>query len=459
MCDFRCPCTRGSSENTPAGEDTFHNGKKLLPGIAIILLVLQTTPSPAAKEFRISDYFSREEIETASRYNKYLYTIFFLKQFAVVSFLGLVAFSRLGSSYKRDVERLCCGKKRIAFAVYIFFIVLMMRLVILPFDAVRDLVVKSAFGLTNQKVAGWLADQAKGFLVADLWYVPFVALVYAAMRRLRRTWWLISAGAVGLALVAWYSLAPYLIEPLFYRLTPFKSKSLKNRLYPLLRKSRLEQNLLYEADSGKRTKEVNAYTSGLFLGKRIVLYDVLVGEAEPSEIEFVVAHEIAHLKMNHILLGIVLGTGGAAGILFVTGALLKLSARRKTQEDRERLGANSVPVFFFWLHVILFFIMPIECAISRRFERSADRDAIKLTQDPKGAAWLFEKVARKNLADLDPPAIAKFWLYTHPPILERIEAALKMANEADNTRSTHDTTAAPEKRATPSLGNRRGTGS
>lgn len=401
------------------------NDVRLSTGAIVVFLFLATCSPLLAEAAGQPDSFSKEEIETAARFNRYLYTLFVCKQAAVLSFLGLVSWSRLASSYRRDVEKLCRGKKSLVFPFYAFFIVVMIWLVTLPFDAVRDIFVKGSFGLTHQTIGGWLADQVKSFFVADIWCVALAIFVYRTMRRFRRTWWAISAGAVGLGLMAWYSLSPYLIEPLFYRVTPVRSGALRGRIYPLLKRAGVPPTALYEADSGKKTKEVNAYASGLFLGRRIVLYDVLAEEAEPPEIEFVVAHEIAHLKMNHTMKGIALGTAGAAGILFLTSSLMRLTSGKRKKEASSRYGPDSLPVFFFWLQVVLFLVMPIECAISRRYERTADRYAVGLTKDPQRAAQLFQKIARKNLSDLNPPTLAKMWLYSHPPIRERVRDALR----------------------------------
>lgn len=424
------------------------NCLKLFGCVAVILWLLFASLSFPAEKFKAADHFSKEEIETAARFNRYLYILFFGKQIAVLLFLGLVAWSRLASSYQRDVEKVCFRKRRAVLPVYAFFLLLMIRLVAMPFDAVRDLVVKTAFGLNSQGISGWLVDQMKSFVAADIWYVPFVIVVYGTIRRLRRTWWLVSAGAVGMGLIVWYSVAPHLVEPLFYRLTPIKSKVLRHRLDPLLEKSGFPPNALYQADSGKRTREVNAYLSGLFLGRRIVLYDVLAEEADRSEIEFVVAHEIAHWKNNHIIKEIAWTTAGAAGCLLLVGILLKLTSEKKKRRGTQRYEPSSLPAFFFWLHVILFLVMPLECAVSRRFERTADRHALELMRDPQAAVRLFQKVARRNLSDLNPPPLVKFWLYTHPTIPERIQAALTMATKPLRTIRPRRPVAPPAK--TPS---------
>jgi STE24 endopeptidase len=403
---------------------------KLLFAVLVLFVLLPRCPPAPASEFKVSAHFSHEEIETAARFNSKLYHLFVFKGIVLLAFLGLVAFSRLRTAYGRDVEKVCFGRRWLVLPVYAFSVVLMIRLVLLPFDAVRDLIIKKSVGLTVQGPGGWLADQVKGFFVGDIWYVPFVVLLYALMRRFRRTWWLISAATVGVMTVAWYSLAPYLVEPLFYRITPLRSESLHERLDPLLQEAGLDPGALYEAHSGQKTREVNAYASGLFLGRRIVLYDVLAEEADPEELEFVVAHEIAHWKKDHVIKGIALGTAGAAGVFLLLGVLLKLTPGKRNQEGFHT--SESLPIFFFWLNVILILTMPLGCAISRHFERTADSYAVKLTQNPGAAALLFQKVARKNLSDLNPPPLARLWLFTHPPITERIEAALQAGAQVDS---------------------------
>ena len=398
---------------------------RTLTTIIAVALPVTVCLLASAEPLKAADFFSPDEMRTAARYNNKLYTLFAFKEVTLLGFLALAAFSRLGAAYRRDVGKMFRGRKKLVLPAYAFFLVLMIRLAALPFDAVRDLGVKKSFGLIVEGMGAWLADQAKSFFVADIWYVPFVVILFALMRRFRRSWWLLSAVVIGIATIAWYSLAPHLVAPLFYRITPIQSEALHSQLDPLLRQAGLDAGVLYEADSGRKTREVNAYLSGLFLGRRIVVYNVLEKEAEPSELRFVVAHEVAHWKKNHIIKGIAFRTAGAAGVLLLIGALLKLTTRKARSPDANVSGSESLPAFFFYLNVILFLVMPIECALSRHIERAADAYALELTQDPQGAARLFEKVARKNLSDLNPPPLARFWLHTHPPILERIEEALR----------------------------------
>jgi len=70
-----------------------------------------------------------------------------------------------------------------------------------------------------------------------------------------------------------------------------------------------------------------------------------------------------------------------------------------------------------------FILMPIQNAISRRFERESDKYAIEKTNDPEAFISTMEKLAEQNLADRTPNRLVEFLFYSHPPISKRIEMA------------------------------------
>jgi STE24 endopeptidase len=67
--------------------------------------------------------------------------------------------------------------------------------------------------------------------------------------------------------------------------------------------------------------------------------------------------------------------------------------------------------------------LPIQNAISRTFERQADRTSLELTGNPAAFIRSEVQLARSNLADLAPPRLVVWLLYTHPPVAERIRMA------------------------------------
>jgi STE24 endopeptidase len=69
-------------------------------------------------------------------------------------------------------------------------------------------------------------------------------------------------------------------------------------------------------------------------------------------------------------------------------------------------------------------IQPFGVALSRRWERSADRAAQELTGDAEGLARMQRNLAVTNLSELAPSRLAYAFRYTHPAPAERIAAAL-----------------------------------
>jgi Zn-dependent protease with chaperone function len=72
-----------------------------------------------------------------------------------------------------------------------------------------------------------------------------------------------------------------------------------------------------------------------------------------------------------------------------------------------------------------FILLPIQNAISRRFERACDRYAIERTNDPEAFISTMERLAEQNLSDMTPNRVVELLFYSHPAISRRIEMAKK----------------------------------
>jgi STE24 endopeptidase len=74
-----------------------------------------------------------------------------------------------------------------------------------------------------------------------------------------------------------------------------------------------------------------------------------------------------------------------------------------------------------------FFLSPIAMAISRRFEREADRHSFKVMKVAEPLILALKKMARDNLSNLRPHPIYVWFNYSHPPLLERIKSLQGMS--------------------------------
>ena len=88
----------------------------------------------------------------------------------------------------------------------------------------------------------------------------------------------------------------------------------------------------------------------------------------------------------------------------------------------------SLPVILFGLSAAGFLATPAFSAYSRRLEHAADVYGLEvakgvLEQPGATAADAFRRLAEIDLADPAPPPFIRFWLYSHPPVGERIAFA------------------------------------
>jgi STE24 endopeptidase len=72
---------------------------------------------------------------------------------------------------------------------------------------------------------------------------------------------------------------------------------------------------------------------------------------------------------------------------------------------------------------VSFVMVPLAHAMSRAFERSADRFALALTRNPAAFVSAMRRLAAQNLAEEQPSRLVQMLFYSHPPVRERIAAA------------------------------------
>lgn len=174
-------------------------------------------------------------------------------------------------------------------------------------------------------------------------------------------------------------------------------------------------------DATRRTRHTNAYFSGLGRAKRIVLFDSLIQSHSQDEILAILAHEVGHLKKNHIKKQLII-------IAFVSLLLFFMASKLLTWNViYESFGFSNMPCYvglflvgILW-EPVNFFISPIGMAISRRFEREADFYSLGIVKTAKPLTTALKKMAKENLSNLRPHPIYVCFNYSHPPLLQRIE--------------------------------------
>src|SRR5262249_8960198 len=136
-------------------------------------------------------------------------------------------------------------------------------------------------------------------------------------------WWVVPAAAAFAVIVFLFSFsAPLLLAPLFNHYGPLDREPLRSDLHALSRAGGVRVEDVLVEDTSRRTRKANAYVTGLGRTRRLVVSDTLLAEASPAEIRTVVAHELGHRRMRHVLLGTVLSLVGVIASTVVVWALL-----------------------------------------------------------------------------------------------------------------------------------------
>jgi Zn-dependent protease with chaperone function len=281
------------------------------------------------------------------------------------------------------------------------------------------------YGLSTQTLAGWTLDRVKQAAIGGVVGSLLVALLYWSIRRSPRRWWLgFWLASIPLA-IAGVLLVPLVIEPLFNKFRPLQNEALRTRILALAHQAGIEEGRVFEVDASQRTKAVNAYVTGLGGSARIVLWDTLLQRLDEDEALFVMSHEIGHYAERHVPIGLTLGIFGTLGVLLLTdGAARRLIKERGDQWDVRGLDdLASLPVLLVIVSLISFFGSPVESAISRTMETRADQFALRQTGNPEAGVASFIKLAELNLSHPSPPPFIELWMFSHPPLQKRIDAA------------------------------------
>lgn len=293
-----------------------------------------------------------------------------------------------------------------------------------PFDYYRQFALEARFGFNKMTLGLFLTDRVKQTLIGVAVGLPLLWVVLTLMARSGDLWWFytwIVFSAFQLLMLVLY---PTVIAPLFNKFTPLTDESLKIRIENLMTRVGFASSGLFVMDGSKRSAHGNAYFSGFGAAKRIVFFDTLLSRLAPQEIEAVLAHELGHFKLRHIVKRIVMVFALSLGFLALLGFL-------KTQTwFYTGLGVDSVAVtthndavalilFMLVLPVFTFLFSPLTSISSRKHEFEADAFAATHTQSRDLVSALV-KLYEDNASTLTPDPLHSAFYDSHPPASLRI---------------------------------------
>lgn len=275
-----------------------------------------------------------------------------------------------------------------------------------------------ADGLSTQSAASWWGDRLTSMLVGWVGLTLVVLLLVGCARRWPRRWFFPAGVSAALLVVIGSFVTPLVVEPLFNTFTPMPAGPERTALLKLAERQGVAVGDVLVADASRRTTTLNAYVSGFGGSKRLVVYDNLLDDAPPAEVDAVVAHEIAHARHHDVLVGTGLGALGA--LAAVAGLALAADSvrRRRGGDGLGQASATWAVVAALTIGTLL--VSPVQNAASRAVEARADRDSLAATGDATAFEDLQRRLALRSLADPTPPRLVQLWFGTHPTVLQRL---------------------------------------
>ena len=309
--------------------------------------------------------------------------------------------------------------------VFVLLYLLICYALSFPLSYFRGFVRLHDYGLSNQTFARWLDHSIKAMLVNVLIFGTTFAVLRQLMRWSPRRWWVYCSLFVGAGVFFMALAYPIWIDPLFNRFGPMRDKQLESDIVALAQRAGIEGARIYEVDKSADTKAVNAYVNGLGSTKRIVLWDTIIAKLDRDELRFIMAHEMGHYVLRHMLILCLLSALAFAGGLWlvdrVGNRIIARLGNRLGFQNLSDLGA--IPLLLLFLTVLSFLLAPLSNLVTRHTEHEADRFALEITRNNRASALAFVKLQQENLSVPRPFFLDKLWRGTHPSLGDRIDFA------------------------------------
>ncbi|MDW7980637.1 MAG: M48 family metallopeptidase [Verrucomicrobiales bacterium] len=337
-----------------------------------------------------------------------------------VSFSGV-----LPGAYSAFTARL--GTSAWAASAFLVGVAACLQLAELPLDWYAVFRLEQRFGFNTSTLRIWVADKLKESLITVALLYPVAVVVVKLLEPGRGLGWFWAWVALMCVQVLIVIVAPVLILPLFNKFVPLSDGELRQRLIALAQRAGVRIRDIEVMDGSRRSRHSNAFFTGLGPFRKIVLFDTLVGQLSPPELEAVLAHEIGHFKLKHVPIRIAVSAAGALLGFWAVSILLRSNAFYEAFGFEPGSVAPALLLSGLLAGTVAFWLMPLAQWLARRHEHAADKFAARLTGGPAALISALRKLEEKNLGNLVPHPLFSRFYYSHPTLLER-ERALRASS-------------------------------
>ncbi len=295
-------------------------------------------------------------------------------------------------------------------------------IVSLPFSIYHTFVIEERFGFNKTTLNLFIIDKIKGYAI----FIVLGSIVITPILYFFHVYgdigWLIAWSILTAFMIAVQPLFVHVIAPMFNKFTPLEEGELRSAIEKYTAKVNFPLARIDIMDGSKRSAHSNAYFTGFGKSRRIAIFDTLVEKHSTNEIVSVVAHEVGHYKLKHVLQGTILGIIETGIMLFAFNLIMNDISLFQVF-GVSQLSVHAGIVFFSMLYApVSMFTSIVTTSISRKNEYEADKYSYDTTNNREALVSMLIGLSANNLSHLTPHPLKVFLSYSHPPVVDRIKA-------------------------------------
>ena len=295
----------------------------------------------------------------------------------------------------------------------------------LPFGYYFNFYIEDRHGFNRQTRTAFFKDATKGLIVGALMGGLLLSGLLWLMELSGPWWWLMAWAFITFFQLLTVLIYPSLLAPIFNKFSPLDEGDLKEAILKLTRKVGFHASGISIMDASIRSSHGNAFFTGIFSKKRIVLFDTLIEALSVKEIVAVLGHELGHFRLHHVRQSLIRSTLFMGGGFYLLSILLPIEEFYMAFGLRGASSWGALFVFSLWFGILDFFIAPVQSFLSRKNEFAADAFAREQTGSATDLAEALKKLRQQNHAMPVSHPLYSAVYHSHPPLAERIDALLQ----------------------------------
>ena len=387
----------------------------------------ERTEAPRGKTEQYT--LSEDRYEKAVAYSHAGYILYFVSY--ALSFAVLFLILRLGAAAKfRDFAERLTPRRWLQGFVFVPLLFVTSDLFDLPVRLYWHSL-SLRYEQSVQRWGSWFWDWTKEEIVGTVLALILTLILFAVMRRSPRRWWLWFWFAALPILLGFIFIGPWIIDPLFNTFEPLDKQhpELVTAIQELTQRAGVPvtRDRIFLMRASEKSNQVNAYVTGIGASKRVVVWDTTLQKTSYPEALFIIGHELGHYVLGHVWKGFLFGAAGLLVALYLIFRGLHWSLDHWSQDWKIYSAEDwaALAAFLLLFQILMFFAAPVVNGISRIQEHAADVYGLEIIHgvvpnSEEVAAHAFQILGEVDLSDPNPSPFITFWLYSHPPLAERL---------------------------------------